>query len=296
MHIINLPPLSGDVLSPCQPRHPDLRSDLRTLHPDLRSDLRQQLALRYNDIRIRFSSYVNFVRRALQRGGVTARALSTSLLTLPAFDANPGQPGSDRENIALLAEAREKLEKADSVCDIFITLSSRFLTSFLNYDIYEHMIEEFDLDRSHEKMRYPKHLRAYVEKHKIAEFVAINPRLADVSLSSKELAVKFDCDPRHTPASRIVQLKEAVAGVLGTRSSALRIYSVEEGCVVIRFLVSACIADIVFEGSELSSEQVEGFRNLSALWLKCGGTAVSFREGVRIEDGDCQLHQTGQSS
>ncbi len=63
---------------------------------DVRADLKQQLGLRCNEIRLRFASYVNFIRRSLQREGITVKELCASLLNLPAFDVDRNIPNTEK--------------------------------------------------------------------------------------------------------------------------------------------------------------------------------------------------------
>lgn len=247
-------------------------SSLPHLKPNVHADLKQQLRAYYRDIRFRFASYVDFIFESLQKRGITTERLRTFLLYLPAFDVSHDNPNISKEKCLLLAEARERLEKAESVYDIFTILSSDFLTSYLNYGIFELMIRQFRLDDSQQEMKYPEYFRAYVEKHKISEFMEINPQLSEVATSSKEFVFKMDYDLNHTPLAKITELKEAIANALKLKSSALRLLSIEEGCVVVKFLVSASIAELVFP---FTTEQLKVIRGLSVTWLKLNGKCLN---------------------
>jgi hypothetical protein len=73
-------------------------------------------------------------------------------------------------------------------------------------------------------------------------------------------------------------LRKAVAGILHLRVSALRIFSVEEGCVIVTFLIPCQVADFLFSGdSVFTSEDVTEFQSLSVLWVKCNGRVYEFK-------------------
>ena len=68
----------------------------------------------------------------------------------------------------------------------------------------------------------------------------------------------------------MLDLKSALADILGVRSNALQLVGVDEGCVVIKFHLPAAVADRLFANG-LTSKQEADIRALSVLWLKCGG-------------------------
>lgn len=70
---------------------------------------------------------------------------------------------------------------------------------------------------------------------------------------------------------------------MGLKISALRFYRIEEeeGCVIVTFLIPADVADVLFTGEKwFTAEELQIFRSLSVLWLKCGDSEFIFENKV----------------
>ena len=89
---------------------------------------------------------------------------------------------SDNHSIALLSGAkRATLKEANSISKIFRFLKKEF-TSFLNYDIFECLVEHFQLDRDQENMKYPEKLKAYVKSSAFLSSLKSNQLWANIRL------------------------------------------------------------------------------------------------------------------
>lgn len=209
----------------------------------------------------------------LEQMNVTAKDLSSYLLTLPAFDYD-----THSEDCKLMSQKRRELEEASDITDI-INIVAREYASFLEYDIFQDIVGEYKLDQSQKPLQYTDDLKAYIEKHRISEFMKINPALERYS-GAKELILKFD--EHKLLDSKIVtllDLKNAVAAILGIQASALRLLSAREGCLVVEFLIPEFIANSIFtDGKKLSLKQEKNFQKLSVLWLKCTGYEFKFQD------------------
>ena len=135
-------------------------------------------------------------------------------------------------------------------------------------------------------MEYPDHLKAYLEKHKISEFIEINPLLREFTTKSTELVLKIDIEAT-SRLSKLKRLKTTVAKILGLKSRTLRLLDVNDGCIAATFLLPTLVAELVFtEHTALTDEQSEQLRNLSVLRLECNN-CVPFEndhEGTKIEE------------
>ena len=229
-------------------------------------DLKHQLKINLQEIMKHYASYVRCVRMSLVKIGVSARDLTDFLLTLSAFEHKEGDP-----KLTLFYGMRKKLKDVDKIEDIFRILTEEY-ASFLNYEVFESIIDEFEVDNTQKKLKYPEHLVAYIYKHKINEFCEINPLLKNLKDSSKELILKFDVKLTDTLGS-LKERTEAVAKLLELRPSALRLLSIEEGCVLVTTLIPAHIADFLFIRQKIFPvEKEKEFRTLSLLWLKSNGS------------------------
>ena len=245
---------------------------LATLDPEVRADLEQQLEQNLKKITRRYVSFVNCVRTSIIRKGISAGDLSAYLLALPAFKSD-----KSKLEFFIMSEVKVELQQATTVNDIFNILNTKYAT-FMNYDIFQDMVDDFDLDEGQEKLKYPEHLDAYVEMHKLSEFEEINPMLKKVECGSKKMVLKFDIEMT-CKLGKLQDLTKAVANILGLRKSALRLLSIEKGCVVVTFLIPAPVADFIFSSGEIfPAGKIEEFQAQSLLWLQCNGFKYNFNK------------------
>ena len=236
---------------------------LATLDPKVRIDLKQQLKLNFKQISRQYGSFVSYVRKSVIKKGVSAEDLSAYLLGLPALKS-----GDCDQQVMLLSEISDKLEKATTVNGIFNVLNRNYAT-FLNYEIFLNIAEEYEVDPDHEKMKYPEYLDDYVKMHKLSEFEEINPMLKKIECGTIEMILKFDIEMTCSLA-KLQEYTLNIAEILGLRPSALRLLSIEEGCVVVTMVISASLAEFVFGGGKVfTREDVKQFQAISVMWLKC---------------------------
>ena len=243
---------------------------LAKLDPKVRVDLKQQLKQNFKQISRRFASFVNYVRKSVLQIGISADDLCAYLLSLPALKS-----GESDQQVMLLSEISDKLEKATTVNGIFNVLNRNYAT-FLNYEIFLNIAEEYKVDPDHEKMKYPEYLDDYVRMHKLSEFEEINPLLKNVKCGSNDMVLKFDIAMTCSLA-KLQEYTLNIADILGLRPSALRLLSIEEGCVVITLLISAPVADFIFSSNKtFTTVEKKQFQALSVLWLKCNDHVYDF--------------------
>ncbi len=224
------------------------------------------LEINLKQIQRRYASYVSCILNSVKEKDISPETLRSYLLNLPAFGGG--------QKLTLLSGLKAELEKANTVNNIFDILSTEY-ASFLDYSVFEFIIEEYEIDESKPRMQYPEHLKAFINQHKLVEFMEINPFLKDFSDSSKELILKIDIELTCS-LTKLQDLTKTVASILGLRKSALRLLDVEEGCVIVRLLILAPIADFIFTGKKFSSQQEEEFCFISVLWLKCNDVKFEF--------------------
>ena len=244
---------------------------MQLLDPDTRADLEMQLDEDLRIITKRYSFYVSCVRESLMRQGVSVGNLRTHLLGTTAFN-------HDEQKRTLVSSHEEELERAEDLNRIFAILLIHY-SSFLNYEIFQEMVDKYKVDKNQEELDYPKHLEAYVNKHKISEFVTINPLLTkETDETSKELVLKIDIE-QTSKLAKLKNIKFSMARILGLKSAALRLKGIEEGCVVATFLIPTPVAEIAFNKcTEFTKEQVKQFQALSVLYLKCNGFLFDFND------------------
>ena len=247
------------------------------LDPEVREDLEHILRINRNRIITLYAHFVSSLCDCLVDKGVSVHRLRTFLLKMPAFER-----GDDKQCQAkLLSGVKSKLEEADTVYKIFDLLGEE-CASFLNYDIYRSIQDKFCSDVDCDDFKYPEYLKAYIEQHKLKEFFDVNPKLEKLTKASKKLKLKMDIELT-SKVARVINLKSSLAALLGLRPSALRLFSIEEGCVLVTFLIPATVAGSVFPADKkVDAQQMEGFRSLSVLWATCGDFHMDFRDSASL--------------
>ena len=252
-------------------------------------DLEQQLELNLQHIINCYASYVRCICTSIKQKGIATHDLCSYLMNLRAFKS-----GHCKQKPVLLSGIRTELEKAETIDHIFMILSDK-CTSFLNFEIFQSMVDEYDIDKSQEKLNYPQYLREYVNKHKLSEFASINPLLEKVDDGSKEVFLKMDIDYTCSLA-KLNDLRKPIANILRIKKSALRIVDVKEGCVLVTLLIPAPVADAIFTSDEIFSPQdVCNFQALSVISLECNGYKYNFKdENIKhpenVVDGSPEAH------
>ncbi len=216
--------------------------------------------------------------------------LTTYLLKLPALRDDPDVP-----QLKLLARVRTQLKQAKIINEV-VDLLDETCASLLDYDIFQSIADEYSIDenqtdRNKEKLNYPEHLKAYIEKHKLSEFIKINPELTKLTNDSEEIiCLKFDIDPAKYRLADLVELKSVIADILEIQASTLRLLHIEEGCVAITFLIPSPVAHYIFpQDKKFNTHQVKRFLTISTLWLKCCNLLFDFRE-LSLQERDDEHH------
>lgn len=80
-------------------------------------------------------------------------------------------------------------------------------------------MNSYKLDQGQEELKYPEHLKAYINKHKIEEFAKINsflnnPLLKNVSASSKQKSLILKIDIKSTSRlAKLMDIQTAIAKI-----------------------------------------------------------------------------------
>ena len=257
-------------ISPPNTAQPDTSSPTASLDPDMLEELDRQLQKELDNITKLYTRYVSCIRESLQEKGVPPKDLYSNLRTVRAFNHT-------EKKHTLVSVHDEQLAKAGDLYDIFYILTS-YYASFLDYDIFQFILEKYHkiIDPDQEELKYPDHLKAYLAKHKVSEFVDINPFLKNFKGVSAELTLKLNIDST-CELTKLKTLKTAIANILNMSSNALRLLDIKQGCIVVRFLIPAPVAELVFTKNFVFTEkQEEQFQALAVEWLECNDCTFSF--------------------
>ena len=247
------------------------------LDPDVKLNLEFILEQNLKDIIKKYAFYVGAVRRIIEEKGVTPEDLRECVLNLSTLSEV-----SKGEKLIPMADKEVELEKRKTIIEIFNFLTTK-CASFLNYEIFEDILDYYKIRDNNERLKYPEHFKTYIEKHKISEFVKINPMLKKHVNGSKDLALKFDIE-NTCKLARVIELKKIVARVLKLHPSTLYLVDINDGCVVVTFHIPASVADAIFtSNTALTIQQEEELQAASVLWLKCNGHTFKFEEKLKEE-------------
>lgn len=238
---------------------------MTSLDPNILKDLKLQLERELTSIMTKYTHYVRHIRLSLKDKGVSAEDLCSDLLTMPATSHT-------EQDLMLLSAHKAELEKLVSLNGIFNFLVTEY-ASFLNYDIFQFIIDTYKLDHGQEELKYPEQLKAYLEKHKVSEFIEVNPLQKKSTAVSTELTLKIDIELT-TRMSKIIDLQKAIAKILHLNHAALQLVDIKNGCVAVTFLIPTSVAESVFK--IITEKQEEQFRTLAVTRLECNGCIFIF--------------------
>lgn len=238
------------------------------INSDMKRDLEVILEKNLIEIISKYASYVDCLRIAIKEKEVSPEDLRSYLLSLCA--TKKGQ------KLALLSDKKSQLEKCHTISEIFNLLNAEW-TSFLNYDIFQLVLQRYEICDDQEGFKYPEHLKTYIRNHQISEFAKVNPHLKSKN-DSKELILK--CDIKTTCSlAKIVDLKKQIAGIMNISSAALEIIDIEEGCVIVTFSIPTSVADALFTAdTEITLQQEAELQAIEVLWLACNGHTFHFEK------------------
>jgi hypothetical protein len=196
----------------------------------------------------------------------------------------------------LLIGMKTELDEADTINKIFDLLTC-YCASFINFQVFQLLAKHFCIESDDEIMKYPEHLEAYINLHKISEFIIINPALKKYrGESGAKLVFKFDIE-NTCKLARISELQAAVAKVLNLQASTLQLLDITKGCVMVTFLIPTEVADIIFvDDKQFTQEDAKNLRASSVKWLTCNGYKYDFSKdnvgGMKIGALFCSIHSS----
>ena len=241
------------------------------LDPKVREDLQFTLEIKQKRIMNYYARFVYRLCVSVKATGVTVEDFRTYLLKLPAFANNQQEK--------ILSGVEPEMKAADTINKIFDLLDEKY-ASFLNYDIFQSIQDTFCCGIDSEDLKYSEHLKAYVNEHKISEFCSVNSQLAKFNNTDEKLQFKFDIEMVSSKVAKVLDIKKRIAEILDVTPSVLRLFSIEEGCVVLTFLTPVLVADIILPvDGELKTTQIDDLCAISVLWVERGGHRLEISTG-----------------
>ena len=237
------------------------RPSFQKLSSTEKEELKAQLNDDMRKMKCLFGSLVTQTRDSVEKR-VSVERLAGSILALGAFE-----PAVGERDQRLLDEHREEITSAKSVSKIFIILSPYW--NYLDFEILVYIISHYGThgDDSDKKrlQNYEKALKRFCER-RIFELPLSKSGNGTDNKKQEKLYVKLNIR-EDAQAEQMFLIKRKVAEILQLNSATLQIYSVDEGCVQLIFLIPKFLAREIFP---LSDEQATALsKDLAVMRLEC---------------------------
>ena len=217
-----------------------------------------QLNIKLEIILTQFVDYVNCIRKYLE----THEKIDDVCFYLTCL---PCSKHKGAKVNMLLESKRDELFRANTFIEVFIILQN--FTSYLNYHLFEKIIEAFipNKDRESKKqLDYPSHLRHYLEGHNISEFKLLKPLFEKMSNDSMKLTILLDIESS-CRLSKVADLRAAIAHIMILDIDTVQIYDIWEESVVTTLIPSSIGI------SEFTPQQENTLQALSGKKIECSG-------------------------
>ena len=153
-------------------------------------------------------------------------------------------------------EDMERLERSLNLSDVFFALYP--FKSFFNYEVVESIVKEFG---SHEDQQLMLEYASQFNKFCERSVFEVPPNIfhdSDPKPGDKMFSVKLT-KQGHALLGDVVAMRRKLANILKIEVVALQLCCITEGCICIKFLISARVAEIIFP---LSSFQFTALRDI----------------------------------
>ena len=179
-------------------------------------------------------------------------------------------------DMAILSEEDEKqVKEAPNVNEIRIILAQKYW-SFLDHENLQHIVETKCGDTEQKLMKeYSEKVKQFCERS-VTELPSGFLGSDTDHTGKKKLLVRLDLkDPS---LKHIKDVKVVIANILGCQASNLVLHDIENGSILVTFLVVASIGAELFETKSLTSEQEDLLRKEHVISLKFEST-IFFNAG-----------------
>ena len=177
--------------------------------------------------------------------------------------------GVDHNRLILTLIGKEKLFKEDelegikNIYEVFKII--RPYCSYFNYDVLETLVQTHGSRQA--KTHFKKYIQAFSAYCKAIPCVEEICGNHDTKSKRTKLKFKLDFDRQQLKPDAVRSIKRKIAKHLGMRPSALYLCGIEEGCVLLEFLVPSFIVQHLFPLSDAQKFALQ--RDVKALSVEC---------------------------
>ena len=171
---------------------------------------------------------------------VSLEAQNVGVIRLRNFAENLVKKIGTKEDI-------EYLQRSASVAEVFYALQP--FKSFFNYEVIERIAKKFGSSEDRQLMEeYVSKFNQFCER----SVFEVPPNIfhdSDPRPGEKVFSIKFTPE-EHASLGDIAKVRRKLANILGIDILALQLCSISDGCVCLRFLISAQVAEEIFPLSQ----------------------------------------------
>ena len=238
--------------------------DLSGLTHEQQQELRGRLQFESQQIMIQFQELVSATIKSLIRRSISQSTLVIHVMALGAFKPVFEQPQVKEEEVPVFQYCSKKLQAADSIEKVFLTLNDYF--SFFNYHVIEHIIKELGTEEDKAKLqRYKEGFNQYAKRRIFECQLEFGP-VSDTDHA--DIFVKLDTQYENFTVAEIELFRHKLCEILHVSSQGvLRLCRVEKGCFQLMFQVPSFLQQKIFP---LSKQQKKSLEIEHVIKLTCG--------------------------
>ena len=232
--------------------------NMEELSENQKKNLRGRLKKDYEKINEKFGQLNVNIRNSLIGRKIKPRELAHLLMELSAFPVR-----ARSQHKPLLEDRFDELNAKEDIGGIFEIL--RDYTSFFSYHIIAFIVENLGTDQDKEEFETYRHEVVDYCKRTVFEcptFSTPRPKFADLIMKVDKTISKS-----HTIES-MEYFQASVAEILNISEHTLRLCTIEEGCLKLRYQLPWFIQSLLFP---LSIEQEQMLESIGVIGLVCGG-------------------------
>ena len=217
----------------------------------------------FQDISENFAELVDSIQESLKSRGVKVKELTRKLMLLKGFI-----PHNKAKEELLLQDRISEMKAAETIDDVFDILNDYW--SFFSYKIIEFIVKRLGTNDDETNLKsYEDNFTEYCRRSVFECPYCICPQK---SPHFAELVMKVVSDSMIKPYSmKAIQLFQAeVSSLLYITEYTLKLCSVEEGCLQLKFQIPHFLSKFLFP---LSADQIKSLKDLGVIKMACDGVS-----------------------
>ena len=157
------------------------------------------------------------------------------------------------EHKLFIENKEEKLRKAESINDVFITVNGYW--DFLNYSLLQHIIDQHATDEMKMEMEgYAKDIAQFRKETELRVFSKVYKRKPKADDEFVKLVSKQKIDWSKATLEVVEQFRNDICSELSLSTFSLQLAAVEKGCIVLTWLVPQSLVAHIQKAITLSSQ------------------------------------------